>query len=61
MAEGRLEKYYKEFTLLEQPFVKNPDQTIAQYTAQVSKELGDSLTIVRFERFVLGEAAGEEA
>ena len=58
MAEGRLEKYFKEVTLLEQPFVKNPDQTIAQYTAQVSKELGDALTIVRFERFMLGESAG---
>ena len=60
MAEGRLEKYYKEVTLLEQPFVKNPDVTVAQYAAQVSKELGDALTIVGFERFVLGEAASAD-
>jgi elongation factor Ts len=61
MAEGRLEKYYKEVTLLEQPFVKDPDQTVAQYAAQVSKGLGDTLTVVRFERFVLGESAAEDA
>jgi elongation factor Ts len=60
MAEGRLEKYYKEVTLLEQPFVKNPDVTVAQYAAQISKELGDALTIVGFERFVLGEAASAD-
>jgi elongation factor Ts len=56
MAEGRLEKYYKEVTLLEQPFVKNPDISVSQYVADTGKALGDTLTVVGFECFVLGQA-----
>ena len=59
MATGRLEKFFKEVALVEQPFVKNPDQTVTQYAAAVGKEVGDELTIVGFERFVLGESAAE--
>lgn len=57
MAAGRLEKFFKEVALVEQPFVKNPDMTVSQYAASVGKEIGDELTIVSFERFVLGESA----
>ncbi len=56
MAEGRLEKYFKEVTLVEQPFVKNPDISVAQFVAETGKALGDTLEIVGFERFVLGQA-----
>jgi elongation factor Ts len=56
MAEGRLEKYFKEVALVEQPFVKNPDISVAQYAADTSKAFGDTLTVVGFERFVLGQA-----
>ena len=59
MATGRLEKFFKEVALVEQPFVKNPDQTVSQYAAQVGKDVGDELTVVSFERFVLGESAAE--
>ncbi len=59
MAEGRLEKFYKEVVLTEQVFVKNPDITVAQYAEQTGKAVGDTLSIVSFERFVLGETAGE--
>ena len=59
IATGRMEKYYKEFCLVEQEFVKNPDQTIRQYLADVSKQVGDEISVVRFERFVLGEAIAE--
>ena len=55
IAQGRMEKFYKESTLTEQAFVKDPDQTIAQYTAQVAKSLGGQIKIVGFVRFVLGE------
>ena len=55
MATGRLEKFFKENTLTEQPFVKNPDQSVADYTAEVAKYLGGSIAIVDFQRFVLGE------
>ena len=55
MATGRLEKFYKEQCLTEQSFVKNPDQTIAQYTDEVAKKLGGSIKVVDFKRFALGE------
>ncbi|MRS13031.1 MAG: elongation factor Ts [Actinobacteria bacterium] len=55
IAEGRLDKFFKEFCLLEQAFVKNPDVTVKQQAAQASKEAGGELDVVRFERMVLGE------
>lgn len=57
MATGRLEKFFKESTLTEQPFVKNPDQSVNEYTAEVAKSLGGEIKIVDFKRFVLGEEA----
>ncbi|MGV8082658.1 MAG: translation elongation factor Ts [Coriobacteriia bacterium] len=59
MAQGRMEKYFKEVALVEQAFVKNPDISIAEYTKQTGKALGDDLQIVSFTRFVLGQAAAE--
>lgn len=61
MAQGRLEKYYKEIVLGEQQFVKNPDITVAQYTAETAKALGDEISVVGFTRFVLGECANSES
>lgn len=55
MAEGRLEKYFKENCLTEQDYVKNPDQTVAQYTEETAKDLGSTIEIVAFTRFMLGE------
>jgi elongation factor Ts len=57
MAQGRLEKYYKEVVLPEQLFVKDQDSTVAQYLAKVSKEVGDEVSVARFHRWVLGETA----
>lgn len=55
MATGRLEKFYKENCLTEQAFVKNPDQTVSQYTDEVAKKLGGSIKITGYKRFALGE------
>lgn len=55
MATGRLEKFFKENCLTEQAYVKNPDQTVNQYTAEVAKNLGTTIEIVAFTRFMLGE------
>ena len=55
MALGRLEKFYKESTLVDQEFVKNSDVTIAQYVAEVSKKVGDTIAVKGFDLFVLGE------
>ena len=56
IATGRLEKFFKEQCLAEQEFVKTPDQTVNEYTAEVAKKLGGSIKISGFKRFQLGEA-----
>ncbi len=59
MAVGRLEKFYKEVALVEQQFVKNMDITVDQYTKETGKALGDTIDVVGFVRFNLGECAAE--
>jgi translation elongation factor Ts len=55
MVTGRLEKYYKENCLLEQPFIKDPDTTVTQLiTAKIAK-IGENISVRRFVRFQLGE------
>lgn len=60
MAQGRLEKYFKEVCLLEQAFVKDMDITVDQYVQKTSKELGDTISVVGFTRYTLGECASCE-
>ncbi|MDZ4169375.1 MAG: translation elongation factor Ts [Coriobacteriia bacterium] len=60
MAQGRLEKYFKEVVLPEQVFVKDQDLTVAQYLSKVSKEVGDDISILEFSRWTLGETAPAE-
>lgn len=55
IATGRMEKFFKESCLTEQAYVKDPDMTVNQYTAQVAKQLGTTIEIVEFTRFMLGE------
>ena len=55
MVEGRVAKFFKEVCLHEQPFVKNPDQSISDVTAEVSKALGEKVTVVRFARYKMGD------
>ena len=55
MVEGRIGKYFKENCLVDQPFVKNGDITVGQYTNDVAKELGGSIKITGFVRFEKGE------
>lgn len=55
MVEGRIEKYYKEVCLVEQPFVKDPDKSITQYTQEVAKAIGATIEPLRFARFERGE------
>jgi elongation factor Ts len=53
---GMREKYYQTYCLVDQGFVKNPDQTVAQYVAELNQKLGDTITIRRFVRYQIGEA-----
>ncbi len=55
MVEGRIDKYYKEICLLEQPFVKDPDKTIQQLLTEKIAAIGENISIRRFVRFERGE------
>ncbi|MEB3101132.1 translation elongation factor Ts [Ferviditalea candida] len=55
MVEGRLSKYYEEFCLLEQQFIKDPDKTISQLLNEKISQIGENISIRRFVRFELGE------
>ncbi|MDO5022257.1 MAG: translation elongation factor Ts [Eubacteriales bacterium] len=55
MVEGRIEKYYKEVCLMEQPFVKNPDINISDLVNEVALASGEKISIRRFVRFECGE------
>ena len=60
MVEGRIAKFYKDVCLVEQPFVKDPDMTIAQMiTAKVAK-IGENIAIRRFVRYELGEGMAKK-
>lgn len=61
IIEGRVQKFYGESCLLEQPFAKNPDQKVEDYVKQHAGKFGEGLTITRFVRYRLGEAAEAEA
>jgi elongation factor Ts len=56
IATGKLEKYYSEICLLEQPFVKDPDKTIQTLLTETIAKLGENITISRFSRFKIGES-----
>ncbi len=55
MVEGRVEKYYKEVCLLEQPFVKDPDKTIKDLVSDATVAIGEKISIRRFTRYERGE------
>jgi len=54
IVEGKLEKYYAEHVLVEQPFVKNPDQSIKDVITAAIAKLGENIVIRRFVRFQIG-------
>jgi len=55
IVDGKVEKYYGEVVLLEQPFVKDPDKTVEEYVKETIGSLGENMQIRRFARFRLGE------
>ena len=57
ILQGVIDKFFQTYCLVDQGFVKNPEQTMAQHVAEVGKKIGDEITIRRFVRFQVGEAA----
>ena len=58
IVEGRIKKFYSEVCLLEQAFVKDPDQTIQQLLGAASEKLGNPVSVAGFVRYRLGETSG---
>jgi elongation factor Ts len=58
IVEGKLEKFYQAYCLVDQGFVKrNSEVSLKEHMAQIAKQLGDEITIRRFVRFQVGESA----
>ncbi|MBV8227762.1 MAG: translation elongation factor Ts [Verrucomicrobia bacterium] len=55
IVEGKLEKFFSTVCLLDQAFIKNPDQTINDVVALKIAELGENIVIRRFTRYAVGE------
>ena len=61
IVEGRLQKFYEEVCLLEQPFVKEATLTVSQLVKTKIAKLGENIGIARFVRFKVGDVAAVEA
>ncbi|HVV66633.1 MAG TPA: translation elongation factor Ts [Candidatus Saccharimonadales bacterium] len=57
IVEGQVKKYFAERCLLEQPFVKDPDQTVGDYVKEHNARLGENIVVRRFARIALGEVS----
>lgn len=60
IVEGKLDKFYSTVCLLEQGFIKNPDQTIKELVASKIAEIGENIVIRRFTRYSVGEPLSHE-
>lgn len=57
IVDGMLKKYFAERCLLDQPFIKNPDQTVGDLVKEANAQLGENIVVRRFNRIQLGEVA----
>jgi elongation factor Ts len=55
IIDGKLNKFFKESTLMAQPFVKDPDKTIGELITEMSAKTGEKIEVARFMRFKVGE------
>ncbi len=60
IVEGRMNKFYEEVCLLEQPYIKDNSFTVAQLIATKIAKTGENITVARFVRFKVGDAAAPE-
>ena len=57
IVSGKIDKWYAENVLLEQPYVKDGDKTVQQLVHEAISRIGENIQVRRFARFVLGEAS----
>lgn len=57
IVEGMLKKYFADLCLLDQPYIKNPDQTVGELVKEANAQLGENIVVRRFSRIQLGEVS----
>jgi elongation factor Ts len=57
IIDGKMDKFYQDNCLLEQPFVKDPQKTVKDYLTEIVAKVGENVNISRFVRFQLGESS----
>jgi elongation factor Ts len=55
ILEGKINAYFKEWALMEQPFVKNPDVTVGGLISQAVQKFGERVEVTRFVRYAVGQ------
>ncbi len=55
MVEGRIKKYYEDYCLMNQKFVKDPEKTVEQVVTEAIAAIGEKITVRRFVRYEMGE------
>jgi elongation factor Ts len=55
IVDGKMKRFFQENSLLDQPFVKNPDQTVGQLVAEATAKMGENIVVRRFARYAIGE------
>src|SRR6266478_3281048 len=61
IVEGRLNKFYEEVVLLDQPFIKDPAKTVGELVTEKIAKTGEKVTIRRFARYKMGEGLEKRA
>lgn len=61
IVEGKLAKFFQESCLVEQPYVRDPNQTVKDYVTAVNAKTGENILIRRFARYALGELLPDDA
>jgi elongation factor Ts len=57
ITEGQIQKYFAERCLLDQPYIKNPDQTVGDLVKEHNARLGENIVVRRFSRLAMGEVS----
>jgi elongation factor Ts len=60
IVDGKVDKFYSSVCLLDQAFIKNPDQTVKDLVTSKITELGENIIIRRFTRYMVGEDSGAD-
>jgi elongation factor Ts len=61
MVAGMVEKYYADFCLLDQPYIKDPDKKVKDYLTDAIARIRENITVRRFTRYALGEGLEKRA